>query len=48
MEENNIGVESELTLKEISRLIDWLKAQGFTSEKINECIQYIANHKSKQ
>ena len=31
-----------MTLQQVSRLIDWLRAQGFTDEQITECIQYIA------
>jgi DNA-binding transcriptional regulator YhcF (GntR family) len=41
---NNKGAD-EMTVKEIARLIDWLKSQGFTAEQINECIKYIANSK---
>ena len=31
-----------MTLQQVSRLIDWLRAQGFTDEQITKCIQYIA------
>ena len=34
-----------MTDKEMSRLCDWLSAKGYTPEKINECIKYIANKK---
>lgn len=32
----------EMSTKELDRLADWLKAQGFTPEKVLECIKYIA------
>ncbi len=38
---NNKGADT-MTLQQVSRLIDWLRAQGFTDEQITECIQYIA------
>ena len=28
--------------KEIDRLADWLTAQGFSPEKVLDCIKYIA------
>jgi hypothetical protein len=31
----------EMTSTQELRLIEWLKSQGFTSEKILECIEYI-------
>ena len=31
----------EMRATEILRLIEWLKAQGFTIEQIVECIEYI-------
>lgn len=31
----------ELRDKHIQLLIEWLKAQGFSDEKILECIKYI-------
>lgn len=41
----NKGVDT-MTLQQVSRLIDWLRSQGFTEEQITECIQYIArSHK---
>ena len=33
----------ELNTREIDRLADWLKAQGFAPEKVLECIKYIAD-----
>lgn len=47
MNRNKINGADEMTTKEIARLIDWLKAQGFTAEQANDCIQYIANNKEK-
>ena len=35
-------MKDELTTKEISRLIDWLKSKGHTAEEAAECIKYIA------
>ena len=35
----------EMRATEILRLIEWLKAQGFTSEQIVECIEYINKKK---
>ena len=32
----------ELNTRELDRLADWLKAQGFTPEMVLECIKYIA------
>lgn len=31
------------TTQEISRLVDGLKEQGFSAEKILECLKYIAD-----
>lgn len=31
-----------LTTKEVSRLIDWLKANGHTPEEIEACIDHIS------
>lgn len=31
----------EMTTREVDRLADWLKAQGFTAEQVLECIKYI-------
>lgn len=33
-----------LTVKEIDRLCDWLKAHGHTEEEILKCIKHIANN----
>lgn len=30
-----------MTSRDITRLIEWLEAQGFTKEKIVECLKYI-------
>lgn len=38
--------EDELTTKEISRLIDWLKTHNFTNEQIEECIDYISQQEN--
>jgi len=32
---------NELTVKQITKLIEWLRSNGFTDEKIIECINYI-------
>ena len=42
---NNInnGGTDEMTTKEVSRLIDWLKANGHTYAEIENCIDYISN-----
>ena len=37
----NKGADA-MTLQQVSRLIDWLRSQGFNDEQITECIQYIA------
>lgn len=34
----------ELTTKEVDRLAEWLKAQGFPPEKVLDCIKYIAGN----
>jgi hypothetical protein len=36
---------SDMTVKEIDRLIDWLRANGHTAEEAAACIKYIANNK---
>ncbi len=35
-----------MTLKELDRLAEWLTAQGFSAEKVLECIKYIAGKKA--
>jgi hypothetical protein len=35
------GSEEMRIKRLINRLCEWLKAQGFTAEKIVECIKYI-------
>lgn len=37
----NKGADT-MTLQQVSRLIDWLRSQGFNDEQITACIQYIA------
>ena len=37
------GEIEELTIKEVSRLIDWLKAHNHTFTEIENCIDYISN-----
>lgn len=37
----------EMTTKEVSRLIDWLREHGHTYEEIEQCIDYISKEKSK-
>lgn len=32
----------EMTTRELDRLADWLRAQGFPPEKVLECIKYLA------
>ncbi len=32
----------EMTSKEISRLIDWLKSKGMTPEEIIDCLQTLS------
>lgn len=32
----------EMTTKEISRLIDWLKSHNFNGDEIESCIDYIS------
>lgn len=31
----------EMTAAQITRLIEWLKSKGLTTEEILDCIQYI-------
>lgn len=31
----------EMTARQTVRLIEWLREQGFTSEQIIECLEYI-------
>jgi hypothetical protein len=31
-----------MTVKQIARLIEWLKANGFTEKQIIECIEYLS------
>ena len=37
--------DSTMTVKEIDRLIEWLKFNGHTAEEATQCIKYIANNK---
>ena len=34
--------EMSMSIKEIARLIDWLKANGHTDAEVTECIKFIA------
>lgn len=47
MDENNMKEADELTTKEMSRLIDWLKEHGHTFEEIEDCIDTISQEKKK-
>ena len=31
----------EMTTREVDRLADWLRAQGFSAEQVLECVKYI-------
>jgi hypothetical protein len=42
----NSKKEDAMTVKEIDRLIDWLKSKGHTAEEATQCIKYIANNKT--
>ncbi len=37
----------EMTTREISRLIDWLKEHGHTYEEIEDCIDTISKEKQE-
>lgn len=37
----------EMTTKEVSRLIDWLKSKGCSYEEIEQCIDYISKEQPK-
>ena len=36
MEDNEM-----MNIKEVNRLLDWLKAHGFSAEEAAECLHYI-------
>lgn len=36
--------DESLTVKEIDRLVDWLKANGHTDSEATQCIKYIAGN----
>lgn len=38
---------SEMTTKEVSRLIDWLKLKGFDLKDIEDCIDFISKEKGE-
>lgn len=40
--------KDEMTTKEVSRLIDWLKENGHTFEEIEQCIDYISQEEQKE
>ena len=31
----------EMTARELARLADWLRAQGFSAEQVLDCLHYI-------
>ncbi len=35
-----------MTAKELLNLIDWLRAQGFSNEKIIECLETVEGRKN--
>lgn len=37
-----------MQLKQIVRLIEWLKSKGMTEEEVYECLEYVANEKVKK
>ena len=37
----------EMTMKQVARLIEWLKDKGFTDAQILECIEYISKQKNE-
>ena len=37
----------ELNIREIDRLIEWLKAHGHSAEEAAECIEFIASCEEK-
>lgn len=37
-------MNDEMTVKEIDRLSDWLKANGHSAEEILQCVKYIAGN----
>lgn len=41
-------VDNEMTTKEISRMVEWLKNKGITAEEILNCIDYIADRKGEK
>lgn len=40
--------QDEMTTKEVSRLIDWLKSKGCSYEDIEQCIDYISKEQPKE
>ena len=40
-------VTKKMTAKEVLNLIDWLRAEGFSDEKIIECIETVEGRKEK-
>lgn len=36
--------EDMMNIKEVARLIEWLRSKGFTAEEITDCINYIAEN----
>ena len=43
----SIRGDVDMTTKEISRLIDWLKSHGHTYPDIEECIDYISQENNQ-
>ncbi len=43
----SIRGDVDMTTKEISRLIDWLKSHGCTYPDIEDCIDYISQESSQ-
>lgn len=37
-----------MTAKEVLNLIDWLRAEGFSDEKIIECIETVEGRKKEE
>lgn len=41
---SNSEDQDMMNIKEVARLIEWLKSKGFTAEEITDCINYIAEN----
>lgn len=42
------GVGCDMTLKQVSALIEWLKEKGLSADEILECIQTIAEKSTEK